>query len=132
MEDFTYIRVNSDFKPKNYVSLGFVKIPAFTCRDLNSILVKYDLPNLCQPKLNHLLHGLIKHYLINDEKMDYSVHFGEDTFYRERKFNVEGEFLAYLPEKKEDREKIFADLFWNAKEIYKKCPQDLKKVLELV
>lgn len=65
--------------------------------------------------------------------MDYSVHFGEDTLYRPRKFNVEEDFLVYLPfEKKEDLEGIFADLFWNAKEIYKKSPQQLKSILELV
>lgn len=129
MNNFNYTLVNSDFKPENYISIPYVKIPALVVRDLGRVLSTYTLPNLCQPKLNHLLHSLIKHFLVNGEKCN-NVIFGEEETYRTRSFNVNQDMLSYLPSEQEELERLVSKLLWNALGLHNTgC---LKSILELV
>ena len=117
MKNFDYIQVNSDFKPKNYVSFTYFKIPSLIVRDLNRVLSKYSLPNTCQPNMTHMLHGLIRYFLINGQRRNH-IYFNDEDVYRTRSFNVNKNVISYLPDEQNELEELFSELFSNRLDIY--------------
>lgn len=124
---FDYIPVSGNgYKPKQYIGIPYVHLPAILLRDVERILSLYTLDNFCTPTITYLIHSLLK--LENYRDPDVFITLEKDTVFRRRSFNIDIKYLDLIPNEKQDIEKLFTGLLYKSLQLH--LDGKLKEILE--